>query len=68
MRKGTTTVNPTHLNDALKTRAKLQGQVVDKKEIIDNRFPGKSERQIAHYAETGRWVPDEELDKLERVQ
>lgn len=54
-----------HVNEALKHIARMRGELNDSKDIMALMFPGKTDRQVAHYGKTSQWLPDEELDRVE---
>ena len=56
----------TNTIDAIKVLARMTGKLDNKREIMAVMFPGKTEDQVAHWANTGQWKVDTDGD-IERV-
>lgn len=54
-----------HMNEAVKSLAKLRGEWIDRTEMVPPGWEGKSEAEMAFFAETGRFPRPGELETIQ---
>ncbi len=56
-----------HVNDALKTIAKLRGEMIDRHQEIPSDFAGRSDGELDFYALHRRWPTEDELAEIQQL-